>query len=427
MIKLQMQYFYVLLFVIINLFFTACSMQIFSFMGIKDEVDEKLPVIKTFRALPDVTSVGFEWKIPEDISLIDGYIIYRKNKKGEFIKVSFIKNAHSTHYYENKLEPNTEYFYAISSVGKDSKVSAKSNILKVKTSFIDPVDFVYASKELAQKIKIFWSPSPNPMVKNYIIEKKDKNNKFVSIGYTTNRMLVEFFDEGIGNDTEHTYRIVSQSYDGAKSVPSKEVIGKTRSIPNMVTDITTTTNKHRAIWIEWKGSDNKDIIGYNVWVSNNNDIYTKLAFVQRESYIDKINEDGVIRYYKVSSVDKYKLESNLQENGIIGQTLAPPTSPTISQGLLEKNIAIIKWDKIDDSRVIGYIVYKQDGGYGKVSRFADIKDTQFIDKNIQDGISYIYYVVSVDKLGMESLPSKKIMLSLLVEEDKKNNKDSNKK
>ncbi len=430
MVFMRSKQFHLLLLSLLYSFFVHGCFQVFSLMGIKDEVDDKLPVVKTFRALPDVTSVGFEWRLPEDISLIDGYMIYRKNKKDEFVKIAFIKNAHSTHYYEGNLEPNTEYSYAISSVGKDSKVSNKSNVLKIKTSFIDPVDFVYASKDLAKRIKIFWSPSPNPVVKNYIIERKGKNDKFVSIGSTTNRMLVEFFDENIDDNTEHTYRVISQSYEGAKSTPSKEVTGKTRSAPNMITDIVATNDKQRSIWIEWKPSDNKEMAGYNVWVSENDDMYRKIAFVQRESYIHKVDEDGAIRHYKISVVDRYKLESSLQENGVRGQTLPPPPTPVVSQGLIEKNNIVIKWDKVDDARVIGYVVYRSSES-GEVSRFGDIKTTSFIDKDVKGGISYTYYVVSVDKLGMESLSSNKIMLSLLPQETntkaQKANKDSNKK
>ena len=403
----------IVLFSLLSLFLCACSSsQIFGFMGIKDEVDSNLPTIKTFRALPDVTSVGFEWKAPEDTTNIDGYIIYRENKKKEFEKVAFVKNALSTHYYDDKLQPQTEYIYAIASVGKDSRVSRKSMPLKVKTSFIDPVDFVYASQDYAQKIKIVWSPSPNPIVKNYIIERQESNGKFIAVGSTANRMLVEFFDKNIENGATHNYRVVAQSYDGARSLPSKLVAGKTRELPPMIQDIKTTDNKVREIWIEWNPSTSKDVIGYNIWAANSlAGEYRKIAFVTRESYIDKIDSNGATRYYKVAAVDKYKLESELQEYGVGGQTLPPPLAPNLTKGAIENSYAIIEWENGDDNRSLSYNIYRKNDD-GLFSKLSHTTDTKFIDKNIQEGVSYTYYVAGIDKNNIESMQSRQVTLLL---------------
>ena len=127
---------------------------------------------------------------------------------------------------------------------------------------------------------------------------------------------------------------------------------------------------------------------------------------------DKIDEDGALRYYKVSVLDSYKLESDLQEEGVSGQTLPPPPTPNIRQGVVQNRSALIAWDKIADTRVQYYVVYRQGGGYGESNRFSDITNTQFVDNSMKEGITYTYYVVSVDKLGIESIPSQKITLTL---------------
>ncbi|WP_147289192.1 fibronectin type III domain-containing protein [Helicobacter aurati] len=384
-------------------------------MGIKDEIDTELPTITSFRALPDVTSIGFEWKVPEgNVDFLSGYVIYRKDKKGQFQKIAFIKNILSTHYYDGKLQPQTEYEYAIAVVGENSHVSQKSDTLRVKTSFIDPVDFIYTSKNYAKRIKIFWSPSPNPIVKNYIVQRKDtKTNKFINIGSTNNRMSVEYFDDDLENGMEYTYRVIAQSYDGAKSLPSKIAIGQTRSAPNMIGGITTTNNKPHAIWIEWNPSDSKDVIGYSVWVADSESgNYTKLAFVRSPSYIDKIQENGVERFYKITAQDSYKLESSLQETPVKGQTLPPPQTPHIIESKIENNTAVIVWTPIEDERVKYYVVYRKSNNYNHVNRFDRIMNTNFIDANMEKDITYSYYVVSVDKFGIESLPSQTVTLSL---------------
>lgn len=406
-------WFYFMLIVFLN----ACSSsQIFNAIGVQDEIDEKLPVIQTFRALPDVTSVGFEWKTPDDITNVEGYAIYRKNKDGKFVQIAFIKNALSTHYYDNNLKPQTSYEYVIVSVGKDSKISHKSDILHVRTSFIDPVEFIYASKNYAKQIKIFWSPSANPVVKRYIIEKKDeKSQKFIAIGSTQNRMSVEFFDNNLENGTDYSYRVIAESYNGTKSTPSKVVIGTTRQIPEIVQQVKASQDSPKSITIQWAKSSNPDIVGYNVWIAESqNTRYTKRIFINATSFNDKIDGDGITRYYKVTAVDKYNLESKMQENIISGQTLAPPLAPRITKGEISSQGVNLVWES-NDKRAVEYIVYRQDLNTKQIKQVGNIKQTHFTDSTIQEGNTYTYYVVSLDKFGIRSNQSRNVTLLLAPE------------
>lgn len=407
-----MRYFLVIL---LAFYLCACG---FSSPSPKDEEDSNLPVVKTFRALPDVSSIGFEWQAPSDTHLISGYAIYRKNDKGEFIRVASIGNAHSTHYYDSALKQQSEYEYTIATIGLDSKISKKATPIKVKTSFIDPVSFVYASNNLASQIKIFWSPSPNPVVKNYIIEKKTPKG-FIPIGTTNNRMLVEFFDNNLPSDTECEYRIISQSYDGAKSLPSQVVKGHTKAPPKEIVQIKATQNKPKAIYVEWQPSDDKDVIGYNVWSSDSSGVYNKIGFVQGASFNHSVEGDGEIRFYKITAVDRYKLESKMQNEGVKGQSLPPPPTPKITRNVLENNIFTLTWEKLQDPRVEKYIVYRLSPTQS--SKFNVDSQTKFIDNDLKPGVTYTYYVVSVDKLDIQSLPSRKISIMVDIGEPMESN------
>ncbi|MWV63142.1 hypothetical protein DCO58_00425 [Helicobacter saguini] len=408
---------------LITLNFSACSFTKLNFT--KDEIDENLPRVSTFRALPDVTSIGFEWKMPENSQNVSGYVIYRKSEKGEWARVAAIPNAFSTHYYDSKLKQQTEYEYAIATMGLDSKVSRKSEPLKVKTSFIDPVSFVYASNNLASQIKIFWSPSPNPVVKNYIIERKGAKG-FVAIGSTSNRMLVEYFDNNLESDKEYEYRILSQSYDGAKSVPSQVVKGKTKAPPPQIANIKTSSDKPKYIDVTWDKSEDKDVLGYNVWALDSNvDAvpkgavgYTKIAFVNGTSYKDNINADGAVRFYKVTAVDRFRLESKMGENGVRGNTLEPPPTPKIVRNVLDNNVLTLQWEKLSSPRVEKYVVVKVGASYGEANRFS-VKDTKFVDKELKPGVTYTYYVLSVDKLNIESKPSERIEITIELPKEEK--------
>jgi fibronectin type 3 domain-containing protein len=63
--------------------------------------------------------------------------------------------------------------------------------------------------------------------------------------------------------------------------------------------------------------------------------------------------------------------------------------------------------------VEGYNVYRIVQFSGPIRLTTRIvTDTQFIDRNVQAGSTYTYYVTSVDSRGMESKPSEKISVTV---------------
>lgn len=405
----------VLTFIFLSLicaFISACSYSSFSLIGIHDEIDNSLPRVRNIKVLPDVSTIAFEWTLPEDLKLVGGYVLYRlKGQKWE--KIEIIKNSISTHTYDKKLKPETAYTYAIATLGKDGRVSPKSVRLSVTTSYINPIDFIYASKNYARSVKIIWSPSPNPIIKRYIIERESKNNKFVKIGVTDNRFDVEYFDTNLDDGTSYNYKVVGEGYDGSLSRVSEVATGTTKTLPAPVVSINATNDKPRAIWINWAESEDKEVEGYNVLSSEiPNGNYKKIAFVRGNSYIDKILEDGATRYYKITAIDNARLESKPSQGATIGSTLPPPQSPIIVQNTIKDKSAYISWSKVNDKRVVGYVVYRKAGYFKNADRFM-IDNNHFIDKEMQEGVKYSYSVTSIDENNIESVPSKSIELSLL--------------
>lgn len=395
-------------YILIPLFFLliSCSKVSTISSSLKDEVDNTLPLVHTLRALPDSGSIGFEWDIPDSVDSISGYVIYRKDSKGQFVRVAHIKDSLSTHFYDSKLEPNTKYEYAIATVGKDFRISPKSDTLTVRTSIIEPVRLLYASQIYANRIKIFWTPSKSLSVSGYEIQRLD-NNSFKTIGNTDNRLAVEFFDNNLENNIQHKYRIIAKAYDGTHSSPSKAVLGATREIPKPPLNVVATKDKRYEIWLEWSTPERRDILGYKIFSSNKAyGIYKEIAFVNGTRFIDRIERDGAIRFYKVLTVDRENLQSSLAVKPTQGQTLPKPESPIIDSVRNADSIRL-SWDKIATKREISYIVYRVNNQDKTITNFTDIKDTNFIDDNLPAG-DYTYYVTSIDTLGIESNPSNTI-------------------
>ncbi|PAF42066.1 hypothetical protein BKH45_05140 [Helicobacter sp. 11S03491-1] len=387
---------------------------VLSLFGAEDKIDTHLPIIKNIRTINDVKSVGFEWESlgDDDISLINGFVLYRVQKGGGIKKIAVIKNPLATHYYDNALAPQTNYTYQISTLGKNGHVSPRSPLIQVKTSFIDPVESVFATQKYPKEIKIIWSPHPNPSISRYIIQRQNQKGEFLNIGVVKNRLYVEYFDKDLEDGKEYKYRVIAESFEGAKSLPSVVGIGKTKSRPLPLLGLKVSTNLAREIQIYWDKSPQKDVIKYKIYAgASPKDHFKLIGETTQTTYTDKINTDGIQKFYKVVPVDKTGIQGELPLVALEGSTLGKPPTPVILKGVVVKGEGIIQWQKISNPAIKSYAIYRYEDGFSsKPLRFRDIVKNEFIDKEMKKGKVYHYQVVSVDKNGLESLPSKEVKL-----------------
>ncbi|PAF47596.1 hypothetical protein BKH46_03315 [Helicobacter sp. 12S02634-8] len=383
-----------------------------SLFGREDKIDTGLPIIKDVKTINDVRSVGFEWGSIDDTSLVAGFVLYRIEKDGVLKKIATIKNPLATHYYDNGLTPLSAYSYQISTLGKDGAVSPRSPIIHIKTSFIDAVESVFASEGYPKEIKLIWSPHPNPSISKYIIQRLDDRGVFLNIGAVKNRLYVEYFDKNLQDGKEYKYRVIAESFEGAKSLPSPIAVGKTKAQPSPITHLLASNNLPRAIKLDWDLSPQEDVVAYRVYSAGSiKDHFKMIAQTKENHYTDKIPQDGVERFYKVIPLDSTGLQGELPIGAVKGMTLTPPPTPIIIKGVIQNNQAVILWQSIDDMRVKNYAVYRYEGSFSsKPLRFGDITKNEFIDKEMTAGKKYRYQVVSVDGNGIESAPSKEVEL-----------------
>lgn len=402
-------------FLVLSVFSGCTSFQnsSLSLFGNSDQIDPKLPMVKNIKVINDVKSIGFEWEKVDDSALIKGFVIYRVQESG-LKKLSTIKNPLATHYYDTDLIPQTWYAYEFSTLGQNGLVSPRSPILKVKTSFIDPIESVFASSDYPREIKLIWSPHPNPSVSRYIIQRQNEKGIFLNIGTIKNRLYVEYFDNGLQDGKEYKYRVIAESFEGAKSLPSTVVMGKTKPEPAGVIDLSASNNLPRSVRLIWKKSTQEDVVKYKIYSANS----LKANFIlvgetKNTSYVHKVNNDGVERFYKVVPVDNTGIDGMMPINSVKGRTLQAPVTPSITRAVIENNRAIIQWQKIDNPQIKSYVIYRYEGSFSSKSlRFSDIRKNEFIDKEMKAGKKYRYQVASIDNNGLESKRSEPVELLL---------------
>ena len=383
----------------------------------KPKIDPTLPKVSELRALPDIKSIALEWDPIHD-ERVKGYYLYRSSQNSSKLKrVAIIKDRFSSHYVDNNLEPNTLYYYRISTYENDGRESLPSDIKKVKTlPLIEPVSFIEAISHLPRRVKLIWRPHPNPRVNEYIIQRSEPDNpEWKTIATIKGRLNAEYIDKDLEDNHLYFYRILVKTYDNIESLPSKVVKAFTKPLPKMVKGLKATTDFPKKIVLTWEKSPEKDIDHYNIYRSSISKLFFTLhAKTKDTKYTDMIGEDGVTKFYKVTAVDSDGLESFKQDIPVMGSTLPKPKAVVITSSEVKKDGLYLKWSSRDD-RIKSFIVVKKeiDGLLNeKEYKYTNIKNNFFIDRAIVPGVRYLYRVYGVDTYGIVSEPSEKIEVKI---------------
>ena len=359
-----------------------------------------VPKVSELKALSDRNAIALEWNLV-DKQNIAGYYIQRSEDNKDYKQIVKIENRYVTHWTDVDLQPSKSYFYKISTF-TDKGVPSFATLKRVSTAkTISPISYI-ADSGLRVKgmVKFIFRPSQNERVVGYYIEKfKDKSGKWERIATLKPRLRAEFIDKNLIDGQIYKYRVISFTFDGLESKPSKVVSIKTLSKPKIVTDLKATTNLPKEIKLNWAKIANMS--EYLIYSSDSQDgNYNLLARTKNSSFIDKIGKDGVSRYYKVTSLDKYGIESVKPKNPVMGSTLDIPLKPIVSIDKGDNTITFTL--SSSDQRAEKYRIVREGGE--KSIKYLNVK-SGFQDKKLKPKIRYNYKVYSVDKYGLVSKPT----------------------
>ncbi len=190
------------------------------------DTDPTLKTIKQVRALPMMSSVGFEWEKIKD-RRVHGINIYRGSPSDRFggdqgfKRIGSVGNRYATHFVDTHTKPNTKYLYTFTtfSFGKESK---HGTILRVKTRPpFASVSFVKAYKVAPGVVKLLWKPHPSERVNAYIIERSVNGGKWKYVSQVEGQLMAEYIDTFVRNGNSYAYRIIAKSYDDIRAKASQ--------------------------------------------------------------------------------------------------------------------------------------------------------------------------------------------------------------
>ena len=357
-----------------------------------------LPTVRNIKAYPERSFIALKWDIIKDI---DGYYIERLDKDKKWKKLIKIDNPYQTIYVDTNLDPSTTYIYRIATFKKNQFSLANKIISKTLPTISQVIPL--KSKPLKRgMIKILFRPHINERVKGYIVEKfDDKNIKWEQIATLEPRYNVEYIDSGLEDGKIYKYRLIAYTFDNLKSVPSHVIRVSTYPKPPIVMNIKATNNLPRKIIITWLPVNGAKY--YKIYKKGPFG-YKAIAKTSKIKYIDKIDKDGVVGFYKVTAVTSYKTESLLEQTPeVMGETLSPPAKPLVSTNLTSLGVEF--FISSPDERAIKYLIIKKEGVFGEEEKIV-INSKHFLDKKLKKGSSYTYNIYSIDKYGLISNSTK---------------------
>jgi len=408
---------------------SGCSKNSVNLPSSKPIIDESLPIVdaSSIRTIPDMGLIALEWKTFINPKVY-GYHIYRSDilKNGEQLtRIATLKSKYTSHYLDTSLQPDKQYLYAIATMGKDNTESQPSKTITAATKQrFQSVSFITAISNLPRQIKLLWRPHTNPRVSHYRIERSNAStSKWKRIKTVKQRLQVEYIDTEIGDNVKYSYRIKAVTFDRIVSLPSQIVEATTKPLPEGIFTLKATYNIPSKIELSWQASNKNDLKYYNIYRANKSNGSYKFLAKQKltnTSYEDVINENGAVKFYKITVVDEDGLESSKRVTPVMGKTLEVPRKPSITLAQIKDKEAIINW-VAGDARTKSYNIYKTtiDGFFSRKTKVTkNITTTRYSDKDIKRGLSYKYSIEGVDKYGLVSKKTTQIPLSIPEIEEK---------
>ena len=378
-------------------------------------LDKSMPTVKNLKIKSSLSEVALEWT-PVRGKYIAGYRIYRNNQNGGFDLIKTIPDPYAAHYTDVNKNQRVFNRYKISVYSKDGRVSLPREIaIKKLAKPLTPLSYVTAVSGLPNRVKILWRVDPDERVTGYLIYRLDPQTKsWKRIARVDKRLSVEYIDRDVKPGVKYSYKVYAFDENGISSRASKVVSGVAKNLPPVVTGLMATTDKARKIELIWKPTSITDFDHYNIYASSFVDsLYSKISQTRATHFVDHFDEDGKIRFYSVTTVDKDGLES-LRSKPVKGMTLPPLLPPKITSAKVINNSVELKWEN-RDNKAVKYNIYKSywDGWRVKKIKISGFKATTFLDPKIEANKKYTYYVTAVDKHGIESSKSRAIEVQVL--------------
>ena len=335
------------------------------------------------------------WSTPAYVggSPIIGYNVYR-NVSGEW---SLIASLVPSPFTDTGLQNGQEYGYTVRAVNGLGE-GAPSEEVKVRPARIPDAPVLAAAGGL-RSVNLTWTvPSfdGGSNITGYAIYRGVLSGDevfLVSVG-----SILTFQDSGLSDGTTYYYRVTALNEEGEGSA-SLEVSAITLGLPGRPLNLVASPSGDN-LHLSWQPPANDGgavISGYMVYRGTTSDSMVAVALVNGTSYNDPDPQNGIVYNYSVAAVNIVG-EGPAAETSVL-MVRAPSELRSLTATPSSHRIAL-SWDPPADgggTYLIGYRIYRSLSP-GSMTILANVNDTQYLDIQLENGVTYYYWVSAVNSL-----------------------------
>lgn len=220
----------------------------------------------------------------------------------------------------------------------------------------------------------------------------------------SNYFKVTAIGKGNGKTTS-----LSSFVQAVDSIPPVAPIGMTGTVDTL-----------GVVQMSWTANTERDLLGYRVFRGNLEQeefMQLTVAPIEKTSFIDTVQIKSLNTkvYYKIVAVDKrYNMSPYSEMLTLKKPDVVPPSSPIFKTYSVSTEGISLKWINSSSEDVSTHQLYRQNTNEavkGWLPIFTTDTISSYIDKNIENGVSYRYAIFAEDESGLQSNPSTPISVT----------------
>jgi len=397
----------------------------YSFTGISEYIPLTKPI--ELKAEWNDKEVSLSWDFISLKHLYNSYIIEKSDDGGKnYNRIS--ENAvvqvadsgvtvRNVYFTDSLLNNDIVYYYRIRGINAFGMLSPPSDsVFGNGTLPITLAPIIYSNNVIDNKfVELKWEypQEMNKYINGFKIYRSDnpKTKKEVIYNGIDSEARV-FIDTTSGYNN---YYLISVYNDRTEKLSAiRTFVQRIDSFPpDAPIKLSAVIDSLGVVTLKWKANTENDIKGYRVYSANDPKFEFKLVtnnVIADTFFIEKINLNTLTEkiFYKVRAVDLRENHSSLSDViEVIRPDIIPPVRPIIKDIVDVNNLPQIVWLNSTSSDVVSHIIYRkpaEDSVYVLLDNviYNGDKRTTYIDKKIESGSTYHYYIVAVDDAGLIS-------------------------